>query len=82
MLRKIIDCKSLEISQENSHDGVPFSKVASLQRSEGNVVIKRTHQGFFLEYVRKTSCLENNKREKSLFILRKVFIVDQSQAAL
>ena len=72
----------MEISQENSHDGVPFSKVACLQRSEGNVVIKRTHQGFFLEYVRKTSCLENNKREKSLFILRKVFIVDQSQAAL
>ena len=82
MLRKIIDSKSLEISQENSYDGVSFSKVASLLCSECNVVIKRTHQGFFLEYVRKTSCLENNKREKSLFILRKVFIVDQSHATL
>ena len=30
MLRKIIDCKSLGISQENFNDGVFFSKVSSL----------------------------------------------------
>ena len=28
MLRKIIDCESLETSQKNFYDGVSFSKVA------------------------------------------------------
>ena len=31
MLRKIIDCESFEISQENFYDEVSFSNKASLQ---------------------------------------------------
>ena len=64
--QKIIDCKSLEISQEKFYDRVSFSKVARLQCSNCNFAIKRTHRRFFLEYVTKTCCLETTK-SKSFF---------------
>ena len=70
MLGKIIDCESLEISQEHFYDGVSFSKVTILQRSDCNFAIKRTHHRFFLEYVPKTS-LKKNKRRKRLFLRKK-----------
>ena len=54
MLRKIIDGKSLEISQENVYEGVSFSKVTNLQC---NFAIKVAHHRYFLEYVPRTSCL-------------------------
>ena len=44
-----IDCGSLEISQEIFYDGVSFSKVASLQCSDCNFVIKRTLHRFLFE---------------------------------
>ena len=70
MLRKIIDCESLETSQENVYDGVSFSKVKSLPRSDYNFTIKRTYPRFILEYVPKTSCPKTN-------ILSKKSMVDQ-----
>ena len=73
MLRKIINCKSLEISHENFYDGVYFGKVASLQYSDCNFAIKRAHHRFFLECVPKTSCLKKIKREKVFFIEKKVY---------
>ena len=60
MLQKIIDQGSLETSEENFYDGVSSSKVASLQCSDYNFAIKRTHQRFFLEYVMETNCLKKN----------------------
>ena len=63
MVRIIIYCDSLEISQENFYDEVSFSKVTGLHCSDCNVDLKSTHHRFFLEYVPKTSCLKkNNKR--------------------
>ena len=44
ILGNIIDCKSLEISQENFYDGVSFSKVTGLHCSDGNFAIKRIHK--------------------------------------
>ena len=52
MLRKIIDCKSLEISKENVCENV--SKVTSLQCSDCNFTIKKTHHRFFYRI-----CTEN-----------------------
>ena len=46
-----------------------FSKVTSMQCSDSNFVIKRTHCRLFLEYVFKTSCFKRN-------ILRKKSMVD------
>ena len=70
ILRKKIDCKSLENYQRNFHDEVSFSKVTSLQFSDCNFAIKRIHHRFFLENLPKTSCLKKIKkvffREKSL----------------
>ena len=63
MLRKIMDGKSLEISQENVYEGVSFSKVTNLQCSDCNFAIKLAHHRYFLEYVPKTNCL----KEKSLW---------------
>ena len=54
MLRKIIDGKSLEISQENVYKGVSFSKVTNVQCSDCNFAIKIAHHRYFLEYVPKT----------------------------
>ena len=59
MLRKIIDCESLETSQENVYDRVSFSKVNSLPRSNYNFTIKRTYHIFILEYVPKASCFKH-----------------------
>ena len=75
MLGKIIDCESLEISQEHFYDVVSFSKVTILQRSDCNFAIKRTHHRFFLGYVPKTSCLKKNKKRKRFF-LRKKYMVE------
>ena len=58
ILRKIIDRKSLEISQGNFYGGVSFSKVISLQFSDCNFVIKRIHHRFFLGNIPKTSSLK------------------------
>ena len=69
ILRKIIDCKSLENSQ-----GVSFIRVISLQFSDCNFAIKRIHRRFFLGNVPKTSCL---KKIKIVFFLREKSIVDQ-----
>ena len=68
MLRKIIDGKSLEISQENVYEGVSFSKVTNLQRSDANFAIKilftQAQHRYFLEYVPKTSCPKQQYFEK------------------
>ena len=58
MLQKIIDGKSLEVSQENVYEEVSFSKVTSLQCSDCNFAIKIAYHGYFLEYLLKTSCLK------------------------
>ena len=60
MLRKKIDCKNLEIFQENIFDRVCFSKVITLQHSDCNFTTNRLNRIFFLEYVPKTSCLKKN----------------------
>ena len=61
ILRKIIDCKSLENYQGNFYGGVSFSKVISLQFSDCNFAIKRIHHRFFLGNVPKTNCLKKLK---------------------
>ena len=50
MLQKIINCKSLDISQENVYDGVYFSNAANLHCTDCNSTIKDLHRRFFLEY--------------------------------
>ena len=71
ILRKIIDCKSLENPQENFYGGVSSSKVISLQFSDCNLAIKRINHRFFVGNVPKS-----NFKKISLF-LRKRSIVDQ-----
>ena len=46
MLRKIADCESLEVSQENVYDGVSFSKVTNLQCSDCSFAIELTTDSF------------------------------------
>ena len=58
ILRKIIDCKSLENPQGNFYGGVSSSKVINLQFSDCNFAIKRIHHRFFLGNVPKTNCLK------------------------
>ena len=70
MLRNIIDCESLEVTQGNVYDGVSCSNLKSLPCSDCNFTIKRTHQRFFWEYVPEPGCLKRN-------ILRKKSVVDQ-----
>ena len=65
ILRKIIDCKSLENSQ-----GISFNKVLSLQFSDCNFAIKNIHHRFFSGNVPKTSCL---KKIKKVFFEKKVY---------
>ena len=62
ILRKIIDCKSLENSQGNFYGGVSFSRVTSLQFSDCNFAIKRIHHRLFLGNTPKTSCLKKIKK--------------------
>ena len=70
MLRKIIDGKSVKISQENVYEGVSFTKVTSLQCSDCNFAIKIAHHSTFWNKYRKLAVLKNN-------ILRKKSVVDQ-----
>ena len=58
MLQKIIDGKSLEISQENVYEGVSFSKVTNLQCLDCNFAIKIAHT--FWNMYRKLAVLKNN----------------------
>ena len=67
MLRKMIDGKSLEMSQENIYEEVSFSKVTSPQCSDCNFAIKIDHHRYFLEYVPKTSCLKKQYFEKKVY---------------
>ena len=62
ILRKIIDCKSLENSHGNFYGGVSFSKVVNLQFSDCNFAIKNIHHRFFSGNVPKTSCLKKIKK--------------------
>ena len=55
MLQKIINCESLENSQENIYDGSYSGKVASLQRTDCNSTISRLQHRFFLEYISKST---------------------------
>ena len=68
MLRKIIDDKSLEISQENAYEGVSFSKVTNLQCSDCNFAMKLAHNRYLLEYVPKTSWLKKQYFEKKSMV--------------
>ena len=67
MLRKVIDGKSLGISQENIYEGASFSKVTNLLCSDCNFAIKIAHHRYFLEYVPKTSCLKKQCFEKKVY---------------
>ena len=67
MLRKIIDGKSLGISQENVYEGVSFSKVTNLQCSDCNFAFKIAHRKYFLKYVPKTSCLKKQYFAKKVY---------------
>ena len=48
MLPKIIDGKSLKISQENVYEEISFSKVTNLQCSDCDFAIKIAHHRYFL----------------------------------
>ena len=67
MLRKIIDDKSLEISQENVYEEVSFSKVTNLQCLGCNFAIKIAHHRYFLGYVPRTSCFKKQYFEKNVY---------------
>ena len=67
MLQKIIDSKSLEISQDNVCEEVSFSKVTNLQCSDCNFAIKIARHRYFLEYVPKTSCFKRQYFEKRFY---------------
>ena len=58
ILRKIIDCKSLENSQGHFCGGVSFSKVINLQFSDCKFAIKNINHKFFSGNVPKLSCLK------------------------
>ena len=65
MLQKIIYWECLDIFQKKVCDGVSFSKVTSLQCSDCNFTIKRTHHRFFLDYVVKTGCIKKTILRKN-----------------
>ena len=67
MLRKIMDGKSLEISQENVYEEVSFSKVTNLQCSDCNFTIKIAHHRYFLGYIPRTSCFKKQYFEKKVY---------------
>ena len=75
ILDKITDRESLEISQDNLCDEVPFNKVINHQCSGCNFAIKRTHHRFFLEYIPKTkrNVVKGMKREKVFFLRKKIY---------
>ena len=53
------DFQSLEISLENVHNGVYFTRVTKLQCTDCNCTVKRLRHRFSLKYVPKISCLKN-----------------------
>ena len=61
MLGKIIDCESLDISQENFCDGVSFSKLTNLQCLDWHVIIKKSPKILFGICTKKLT--ERMKRE-------------------
>ena len=65
--RKIIDGKSLEISQENVYDEVFFNKVTNLQCSDCNFAIKIIHFRYFFENVPNTKYLKKPYFEKNVY---------------
>ena len=65
--RKITDCKSLEISEENVYGEVSFNKVTNLQCFDCNFAIKITHYRYFFENVPNTSCLKKPYFEKKVY---------------
>ena len=58
ILRKIIDCKSLENSQGNFYGGVSFSKVTTLQFSDCNFTIRIFITDSFREMDQKLAILK------------------------
>ena len=56
--QKIIDGKSLEISQGNVYDGASFNKVTNLQCSDCNFAIKIIHYRYFFENLLNSRCLD------------------------
>ena len=62
MLRKRIDCKSLENFLKNVSDGVRFSKIASLCCTNCNSSITSIHNRFFSKYVPKNYFLGSTTR--------------------
>ena len=78
MLRKIIDCHSLEISLENVHNAVYFTRVTNLQYtvySVLNCTVKRIHHRSFLEYVAKTSCFKKNFLREKVYVAQAFYKV-------
>ena len=73
ILDKITDRESLEISQDNLCDEVPFNKVISHQCSGCKFAIKTTHHRFFLEYIPKTNCRKRNEKRKSLLFEKNIY---------
>ena len=67
VLQKIIDGKSLEISQENVYEGVSFSTVTNLQCSDCTFAIKIANHRYLLEYIPKASCLKKQYFEKKVY---------------
>ena len=67
MLRKLIDGKSLEISQKSVPEGASFSKVTNLRCSGCNFAIKIAHQILFGLCTEKTSCLKRQYFEKKVY---------------
>ena len=67
---KIIGCEHFKNSQENVSNGVYFSTVTSLPRTDCKSTINRLHKKFFMENVPKTNCLKRTfvKACKNLLI--------------
>ena len=65
--QKTIDCKSLEISQENVYDEVFFNKVTNLQCSDCNFANKIIHYRYFFENVPNTSFLKKPYFNKKVY---------------
>ena len=59
MLRKIIDCNSLENFPKNIYGGVRFSKIASLCCTNCSCTITSDHHRYFSEYVPKNYILSS-----------------------
>ena len=67
MLQLIIDCKSLENSQEKVYDATFPTKVTYLQCGDCITTVNRLAHRFFSEYVLKTSFLKRYFKKKSIW---------------